>query len=223
MLNNFLNKKRQPGLGKYAFLLFSLLFNNVSTADEETDLFSISWGEYSTDYSGDLSYTVEGDSGSIPFNRKADFGMTMEYSRAISSHFTLDSSFSYYSRTNGIKGTTCRDSATNILMSCNISLDSRFMALSMFGTYRHPIGSFSKIYLGSGISINRFSQKMYYEASGYKEKTISSISASPKANLAIKLGASYKRIYVEYVYFGPTNKAAISALGVSSLSVGFTF
>ncbi len=226
MLNNFLQKQKYHTSIKYTLLFYSLLFNSISTADDKkTGWLSMNIGGYSTDYSGDFLYIVENQSGSIPFPNKVDFGIGVEYSKVINTYFTLDSSLHFSLRTNTIKGTTCRDSSTGMPVSCNISLDSRFMAISILGTYRHPIGESYEIYLGSGISINRLSHNIAYNATGYETKSISSASSSPEVNLGLKLGASYigasnRKLYVEYMYFGETNTAKISALGVSSISIG---
>ncbi len=115
MINNFLKKQKCHTWIQYTLLFFTLLFNNISLAeDEKLNLLSMSVGGYSTDYSGDVSYTVEGDSGYIPFQNNADFGLGVEYSRVINSYFTLDSSLHFSLRTNTIKSTTCRNSSTNV-------------------------------------------------------------------------------------------------------------
>jgi len=224
MLNDFLTKLKCHIFIEYMFLLSALFFADISIADNKS-LHSLSMGigGYSTSYNGGFQYTIEGVSGVIPLPKETNFGLNIEYSRVISAAFTLDSSFHYSSSAKTIKSSTCRDSSSRILISCKISLESTFYSISLLGTYRYPIGSSAKVYLGSGISANLFNQGMSYEAKGYEKKSIDSTSSSPKVNLALKLGVSFKKLNIEYIYLGDTNKAETSALGVSSISVGYIF
>lgn len=209
---------------KYTFLLSILLLTNVSMADNK-ELNSLSMGicGYSTSYSGDFPYRIDGESGTIPLSNEVNFGLNLEYSRVISADFTLDSSLHYSSSTKSIKRSICRDSVSNILISCKISLEGTFYSFSLLGTYRYPMGPFAKVYLGSGVSANLFKQGILYEAKWYEEKSINSRSSSPKINLALKLGISFKKLNIEYIYLGDTNKAKTSVLGVSSIPVGYIF